>query len=157
MACRLIQTSRIEECRANTDRDGNLNGYPVRRQHWFNPIPGDHRRSTGDYPLRAGTTACSGVDRHIYSSSYQPCSSWRWLPIPALRIFHACRLSLPRMGFFPASLPAWVISLVFTNGIISLAIATGVLIILFGGKSHLLSHSLQLGFSWRLRFHKPGW
>lgn len=49
---------------------------------------------------------------------------------------------LARDGFLPRQFTGLGDRLVFTNGIIFLAIAAGVLIVIFGGNSHLLIHSL---------------
>ncbi len=52
---------------------------------------------------------------------------------------------LAKDGFLPRQFTGLGDRLVFNNGIISLAIATGVLIILFGGKSHLLIPLFAVG------------
>jgi amino acid transporter len=76
---------------------------------------------------------------------------------------------LARDGFLPRQLSSLGDRLVFANGIILLAIATGVLIILFGGDSHLLIPLFAVGVFlaftlsqagmvlhwWRER--RPGW
>ena len=49
------------------------------------------------------------------------------------------------MDSSPANSPGWVIDLVFANGIIFLAIATGILIVLFSGNSHLLIPLFAIG------------
>jgi amino acid transporter len=76
---------------------------------------------------------------------------------------------LARDGFIPRQLSSLGDRLVFANGIIVLAIATGVLIIIFGGDSHLLIPLFAVGvflaftlsqagmvrYWWRE--HRPGW
>ena len=76
---------------------------------------------------------------------------------------------LARDGFLPRQLSSLGDRLVFANGIVVLAFTTGVLIIIFGGDSHLLIPLFAVGvflaftFSqagmvlhW-LREHRPGW
>ncbi len=76
---------------------------------------------------------------------------------------------LARDGFLPRQLSSLGDRLVFANGIIILAIATGALIILFGGDSHLLIPLFAVGVFMAFtlsqagmvrhwwREHRPGW
>ena len=63
---------------------------------------------------------------------------------------------LARDGFLPRQLSSLGDRLVFANGIVLLAIATGVLIILFGGDSHLLIPLFAVGVFLAFTFSQAG-
>ena len=124
--------------------DGHLDGHFICRQHRVDSIPGYYRRTTGNHPFRPGSTSarqwlrlCIHPDFHLAhpgsGSQYQLCG-------------FSTPVCYPRQGWIsPPPIYRAGDRLVFTNGIIFLAIATGILIVIFRGNSHLLIPLFAIG------------
>jgi len=60
-------------------------------------------------------------------------------------------------GFLPRQLTGLGDRLVFTNGILLLSIATGILIVVFGGDTHALIPLFAVVYSWPSPYRRPAW